>query len=71
MPRKRAPWMPLEETPPLKRTTVFAVLPWRGDGMYRLADAVAVYKRRHAAEAFADKDTTGTLVVRELNEKGP
>lgn len=57
----------IDSPPPAKRPVLFAVLPWRGDGMYRLEQAVATYKRRSAAEKYADKDMTGTLVVRELN----
>lgn len=53
--------------PAPKRPVVFAVLPWRGDGVYRLTQAVKVYRRRHAAERFADADVTHRLVVRELD----
>lgn len=38
--------------------------------MYRTSDALRVYKMRHAAESFADrensKDPTANLVVRPL-----
>lgn len=65
MSRRRAPWM-RDLSPPAPRPVVFAVLPWRGDGRYRLEQAVKVYRRRGDADRFAAKDDTGTLCIREL-----
>lgn len=59
--------MPDPADKPAPPPVVYAVLPWRGDGVYRLEQAVRVFERKHAAEAFANKDTTGTLVVRTLD----
>lgn len=61
------PWWMSEAPEKAPRPVVFAVLPWRGDGVYRIAQAVRVFKREHAARTFADKDETGTLVVRTLD----
>lgn len=68
MGRKRAPWMVEIGFPPPKKTpTVFGVFVWRGDGMYRIGDAIRVFKRRFAADRFAETDQTGTWVVREVD----
>lgn len=66
MSRKRAPWM-VDAPPARKYPIVFAVLPWRGDGRYKLDQATRVYKTRGAADRYAANDDTMTLVVRELN----
>jgi hypothetical protein len=66
--RKRAPWM--VETgfpPPKKAPTVFGIFVWRGDGRYRIENAIRTFKRRFAADRFAEKDLTGTWVVREVD----
>lgn len=52
---------------PARRPTVFAVLPWRGDGRYKLDQAIRVFLRRSSAESFAEKDPAGNLCVRELD----
>ena len=48
----------------------FGVFRWEPENMYRTSDALRVYKMRHAAESFADrensKDPTANLVVRPL-----
>lgn len=66
---RRAPWMADIPKPPPKKV-VYAVLPWRGDGRYKLDQAVATYRRRFDADRRADKDETGTLCVRELDAPG-
>lgn len=66
MGRKKAPWM-LDVSPPRKDPTVFGVFIWRGDGMYRAEMAIRTFKRRFAAERFAETDLTGTWVVREVS----
>ena len=46
----------------------FALVPWRGDGRYSLADAIATYSRESAADADASRryaaDATSPYVVR-------
>lgn len=64
--KKRAPWM-RDLPPPAPRRVVYTVLPWRGDGRYRLEQAVKVYRRRGDADRRAAKDEAGTLCVRELD----
>ena len=49
----------------------WGVFAWEAENMYRTADAVRVYKREAAAQAYADKcnaeaGTTGNLVVRKI-----
>lgn len=65
MPRKPAPWM-VGLPPPKKYAIVYAIVPWRGDGLYTLDRAVRVYKTRGAAERYNVNDE-GINVVREID----
>lgn len=65
MTRKKAPWM--IDSPTVKKyPIVSAVLPWRGDGRYKLDQATRVYGTRHPVEVYAAKDVAEALVVREI-----
>ena len=49
----------------------FAIVPWRADGRYRLADAVATYSRERMADADASRryaaDERSPYVVRSFS----
>lgn len=48
------------------RRVTFAVFEWRGDGMYRLADAIATHSREAVAESAA-RQYSDTAVVRTIS----
>ena len=52
----------------IEQTVTFALVPWRGDGHYSLADAIATYAGEKRAEAHASKlyeaDQSSPYVVR-------
>lgn len=43
---------------------VYAVIPWRGDGKYKIEDAVRAYKSKSAAEKYANRNEFCEWVVR-------
>ena len=46
---------------------VWAAIPWRGDGRYRVEDAVSTHRNEDAARRVVDADPGLALVVRFLS----
>lgn len=46
---------------------VWVAIPWRGDGRYRVEDAVSTHRNEDAARSVVDADPNMTLVVRFLS----
>lgn len=68
---RKAPWM-IDELPSRpKRSVLWGVFVWRGDNRYQLPDAIRAYKRRADADRYAEKDETGTWVVRSVDAPLP
>ena len=48
---------------------VWCVVPWTGDGRYRLEDAVSIHRSEAAAQSVVNGDVSDTLVVRFLEPR--